>query len=144
METGISPVPEGYMEVTVKVVWSIGALVSFSISLEQPGFSLSVLQPFSVQLLCSLFLRAYSACSPFYSPILPGSLCPGLPHPGFVDFLFHHPLAQWLSSQCLCSNPRTNLTFITPQTIDHYGLAFLRPMPTLSQSPEAMGVLGGV
>lgn len=48
METGISPVPEGYMEVTVKVVWSIGALVSFSISLEQPGFSLSVLQPFSV------------------------------------------------------------------------------------------------
>lgn len=71
---------EGCMDVTGKLVWSIVALANFS-AFGQPGLSLSAFRPFSAQPLCSLSLPLTLLTPPFYSPVLPGGLCPWPPSP---------------------------------------------------------------
>lgn len=111
VETGTSQVPEGCMEVMVKLVWSMAVLGNFSVSPGQPGSSLSAFQPS----LCSP-----SALSPSHSHgALPPSthlyiqeVCAhGLPHPGFADLLLHHPLAPmaFLSMSLLTSQKEPDL-----------------------------------
>lgn len=100
----------------------------FSVSLGQPGFSLSAFWPFSVHLFCSLSIQsAYTAYSS-YLLIISTYLCLWPPQPCLCRLSAVPPASANGSFplNVFAQTPERTWSFSTSQAINHYGSVSLR------------------